>query len=175
MNARVLISSIVLFLVANSSCEAEELFLRSNGGFQIQVESDWGIDPLEAYKQATESLSNKLRIHGVSYKNLSTIMELNEDLAVEDRAYGKVYRMKLTGFISDEELAKAKFQVKTQSTYFRIRVLASVCVVLGSVILFAIAFVKADRLLNGDKRTTVGSFCTAWFLVAMALAVFTIW
>ena len=107
MNGRFFVAacSLVLFLVYSFPCEAEELFLRSNGGFQICVESDWGIDPLGAYKQATESLSNKLEIHGVSYRNLSSIMDLKEELVVEDRAYGKVYRMQLTGHITDEDMA----------------------------------------------------------------------
>ena len=151
------------------------MFLRSNGGFQIQVESDWGIDPLEAYKQATESLSNKLRIHGVSYKNLSTIMELNEDLAVEDRAYGKVYRMRLAGFVSDDDIAKARQELSLHVIQTQFQFFLSLSAVLVSAEIFTFVFAKADQLSRGDKRVTVSALCIAMFLIVSVFAIGTIW
>ena len=167
--------SIVLFLISSYPCQAEELFLRRDGGFQIHIESDWVIDPLKAYEQATELLGNKLKINGVSYQGLTTITQLNEELATKDRAYGKVYRMQLTGFVSDDEMAKARSEVKTQLAQMQVQILSSISIVLASAVLFALGFIKADRLFSGDKRTTVGIFFTAWFLIAILFAMGAIW
>ena len=167
--------SIAFLSISSYQCQGEDLFLRSKGGFQIHIESDWAIDPLEAYEQATASLGDKLKISGVSYQSLNTINRLNEELATKDLAYGKVYRMKLTGFVSDDDIAKARSELKRQFAQTQIRILSAISIFIASTALFAFAFIKADRMSGGDKRIAVGFFCTAWFLVLTPFAIGTIW
>ena len=164
----------LMTVVPNSLCQAEDLFLRGNSGFRILVESEWDIDPIVAYQKAKETLCSKLKIYDVSYQELSILSGLDEELVAKDRGYGKVYRMRLSGFVTEEDIEKAKILETASSSKMLLQMLTLICTVLVTAFLSMLAFVKAERPFCGDHSLLLATCCAAVFLIACAFAVVTI-